>query len=255
MRNSPQLDHPLTIRVGVNAKMKQIRKSVVTSLACASVLLPFGSANAETAPAGLNGTWVITKPQAVFQPVTGTVPFTKEGRDRYQANKRSQAARRYDYDNVQTLCATPGLPRLMLTPARFHIWQVGDLITFQFEWNRLFYQVDMGHRPAAPHLVGYNVGVSKGQWQGDTLVVKSSNFTDQTLIDSLVPHSDEMTLTQRIRLVDADTLEDRITIGDPQTFTHSWEAVVTYKRQPDAPFPEDVCADRLRAGQLPLPLK
>ncbi|EIZ77728.1 hypothetical protein WSK_3738 [Novosphingobium sp. Rr 2-17] len=190
-----------------------------------------------------------------MQPTSGSVPFTTDGRKRYEANKRAQAAKHYDYDNAQTLCATPGLPRLMLTPMRFHIWQRSDLVTFQFEWNRVFYQVDMTDRKSEPLLVGVNVGVSKGQWEGDTLVVKSDNFTDQTLIDNLVPHSDEMKLTQRFRLVDPDTLEDRITIEDPQTFTRPWEAVVTYKRQPDAPFPEDVCIDRRRAGQLPLPLK
>jgi hypothetical protein len=153
------------------------------------------------------------------------------------------------------LCSTPGLPRLMLTPARFRIWQRTDQVTFQFEWNRLFYQVDMTGRETKAPLIGVNIGVSRGQWQGDTLVVNSDHFGDQTLIDSLVPHSDEMKLTQRFRLIEANTLEDRITIEDPQTFTRPWEAVINYKRQPDAPFPEDMCIDRRKAGKLPLPLE
>ena len=208
-----------------------------------------------SAEANLDGTWKIEQQRAILNPIDGAVPFTPQARKRYEANKRAQAKKQYDYDSVQTLCSTPGLPRLMLTPDRFHIWQRPDLITFQFEWNRLFYQVDMTDREREPLLVGVNIGVSKGQWQGDTLIVKTDNFTDQTLIDSLVPHSDDMKLTQRFRLLNPDTLEDRITIEDPQTFTRPWEAIVRYLRQPDAPFPEDICIDRRNAGKLPLPPK
>jgi hypothetical protein len=210
---------------------------------------------AASAEVNLDGTWKIEQQRATLNPIGGAVPFTREARKHYEANKRAYASKHYDYDLVQTLCASPGLPRLMLTPDRFHIWQRPELITFQFEWNRLFYQVDMTDRESAPALVGVNIGVSKGQWQGDTLVVKTDNFTDQTLIDSLVPHSDEMKLTQRLRLLDSNTLEDRIRLEDPRTFTRPWEAIVRYKRQPDAPFAEDICIDRRNSGKLPLPPK
>ena len=46
---------------------------------------------------------------------------------------------------------------------------------------------------------------------------------------------------------------DRIMIEDPATFSRPWEAVVTYKRQPDAIFAEDVCLDRLVAKQPVFP--
>jgi hypothetical protein len=234
--------------------MKQLHE-FFASLVCISVSALFCSAWAQAASAEVNldGTWKIERPRAILDPIDGAVPLTPKARKRYEANKRAHASKRYDYDLVQTFCATPGLPRLMLTPDRFHIWQRPDSITFQFEWNRLFYQVDMTERETAPLLVGVNIGVSKGQWQGNTLVVKTDDFTDQTLIDSLVPHSDEMKLTQRFRLLDSNTLEDRITIEDPQTFTRPWEAIIKYERQPDAPFPEDLCIDRRNAGKLPLP--
>ena len=237
-------------------KMKRLR-AVFPSLTgvSAGVFLCLIGTQAASAQVSLEGTWRIERPRAVLDPTAGAVPFSPKARKQYEANKRAYASKKYDYDSVQTLCSTPGLPRLMLTPDRFHIWQRPDFITFQFEWNRLFFQVDMTGRKTEPPLVGDNIGVSKGQWQGDTLVVKTDNFTDQTLIDSLVPHSDEMKLTQTFRLLDPNTLEDRITIEDPQTFTQPWQAAVKYTRQPDAPFPEDVCIDRRKAGLSPLPPK
>ena len=40
-------------------------------------------------------------------------------------------------------CASPGLPRLMLTPKRFRIWQRPGVIEFQFEWNRLTREITL----------------------------------------------------------------------------------------------------------------
>jgi hypothetical protein len=92
-------------------------------------------------------------------------------------------------------------------------------------------------------------GKSKGHWEGDTLVSEMAGGSDRTLIDDLVPHGYDLKVTERYRLVDANTLEDRITIEDPAFFTQPWTSVVTYKRQPDAIFAEDVCLDRLAAKQ------
>ena len=232
----------------------------VFCLAMAGALL---SARAPAAdPVNLEGTWKISAPQSAFKPEGGSIPFTDVGRKRYAANKRNLAKRAYEeYDYATARCASPGLPRLMLTPERFRIWQRPGWIGFQFEWNRLARQVDMGgliqpqlgregDTPASSEndaLVGRAVPISKGHWEGDTLVVATEGFPDNTLIDNLVPHGFDLKTTERIRLKGADTLEDRISIEDPMYFTRPWQTVVTYQRQPDDLFPESVCLDTLSA--------
>ena len=91
--------------------------------------------------------------------------------------------------------------------------------------------------------------------QFDVLIAHSSKFSDQKLLDEFIPNSEDLELTEHIRLKDRNTLEDRITIQDPQYFTRPWDTVLIYKRQPEAlfPFHEDVCLDRKSAGELPLP--
>jgi hypothetical protein len=79
------------------------------------------------------------------------------------------------------------------------------------------------------------IGDAKGVWEGDTLVVSSERISGVTLVDNIVPHGYEMKVTERFRLIDEDTLENRITIEDAEYFTQPWETVVTYKRQPDVP--------------------
>ena len=78
-------------------------------------------------------------------------------------------------------------------------------------------------------------------------MVETEGFPDNTLIDNLVPHGFGLKTTERIRLKSADVLEDRITIEDPKYFTRPWQTVVTYQRQPDDLFPENVCLDTLSA--------
>lgn len=231
------------------------RIGALCAAACA-VLLSWPAAGEGV---NLEGTWKISAPQESFKPVSGEIPFTAMGRKHYQENKRHQTKGDYDaYDIATSRCASPGLPRLMITPDRFRIWRRPGLVVMQFEWNRLFRQIDMGLTLPRVRineddaLVGRAVPVSMGRQEGDTWVVTTEGFGVNTLVDHLVPHGYEMKLTERLRLKDADTLENRITIEDPEYFSRPWETVVTYKRQPDAAFPENVCLDRLDAGERTL---
>jgi hypothetical protein len=211
----------------------------------------------------LDGTWKLERPQTLLMPQDGgPIPFTKDGRARYETNKAAAAKGDYEFDSSFTRCSSPGLPRLMLTPDRFRIFQRPTIVTFMFEWNRLLRQIEMpGNLTALRRAMGGGdvielgtmKGVTRGHWDGNTLVAESTGFMDSKLLDGLISGSDQLKLTEHIRLRDPDTLEDRITISDPDTFTRSWDAVLTYKRLPDETFPEDVCLDRRNAGQPPLP--
>jgi len=96
-------------------------------------------------PMTLEGTWKLSTPQTAFKPDGGSIPFTQKGRQRYKEDKRLQAQRKLDeYDYATARCASPGLPRLMITPERFRIWQRPSVVTIRFEWNRLIRQIDTG---------------------------------------------------------------------------------------------------------------
>jgi hypothetical protein len=236
--------------------------SLTGALFLGATLLSFSAVAAD--PANLEGTWKLPAPQGAFKAEGGSIPFTAEGRKHYQQNTKLLAARKFDdFDYYTARCASPGLPRLMLTPERFRIWQRSGVIGVQFEWNRVYRQIDMGglipqNRVGAgggpfggddEALVGRAIPISKGHWEGETLVATTEGFQNNTLIDNAVPHGYDMKTTERIRLVSADTLEDRIRIEDPEYFTKPWETVVTYKRQPDEAFPEKVCLDSLPANR------
>lgn len=241
----------------MSVKRNRIRTTLRAMLA--GVVFGIGSVSAaQAAPPNLEGVWQIAMPTTSLKPISGEVPFTADGRKAYDANKKLKAQRKFDeYDITLSRCSNPGVPRLALTPMRFKIWDRQNVVTFDYEWNRALRQINVGVAPQpdlmGQHLVPTMTGKSKGRWDGDTLVSVMEGASDRTLIDDLVPHGYDLKVTERYRLIDANTLEDRVTIEDPEFFSRPWEAVVTYKRQPDAIFPEDVCLDRLDAKQPAFP--
>ena len=234
------------------------RVIALRAMVAGAMLSVAGTGMAQQAMPDFEGVWKIATPTASLKPVSGAVPFTAEGLKSYEANKASRGKGNIDdYDITLSRCSNPGVPRLALTPMRFKIWNRQGVVTFDYEWNRALRQINVGV-PPQPDLMGQGLvptmtGKSKGHWEGNTLVSVMDGGSDRTLIDDLIPHGYDLKVTERYRLIDANTLEDRITIEDPETFTRPWDAVVTYKRQPDAIFAEDICLDRLAATQTAFP--
>ena len=70
-----------------------------------------------------------------------------------------------------------------------------------------------------PSYFGYAVG----HWEGDTLVVDTVGFNDDTLLNGM-PHSDAAHLLERYARPDLDTLELNLTVTDPKAYTKPWTA-------------------------------
>jgi hypothetical protein len=233
-------------------------RSVRAGMACGVLVLVSGLVAAHAARAAdmrLQGVWKLASPPAVLRPPDGAaLPFTALGKMKYERNRAAAAKGDYSFDMTEMRCSSPGLPRIMLTAEPLKIYVRPRIVTMLFQWNRLFRQIDMVAGPHTKPEVGTMMGVSWGHWDGKTLVVESTGFATRRLLDDLVPNSASLSLTEHLRLRNANTLVDRITVDDPKIFTRPWTGVEVYKRQPVHvfPFPEDVCLDRKAAGQLPL---
>jgi hypothetical protein len=78
-------------------------------------------------------------------------------------------------------------------------------------------------RPHLPPDVRQLLGDARGHWDGNTLVVETTNFTDRT---SFRGSGEHMHLTERFTRTGAETMLYEFTVDDPETFTHSWTARV-----------------------------
>ena len=83
-------------------------------------------------------------------------------------------------------------------------------------------------------------GHSVGHWEGKTLVVDTIGVKDQAKFRS-IPHSDQMRVTERMKLLSPDFLQDEVTIVDPVVQTAPWTFTWVYKRNPGYKIQEYVC--------------
>ena len=105
--------------------------------------------------------------------------------------------------------------------------------------------VPLDGRDPLPNGIRQWTGSSRGRWEGDTLVVETTNFTDKTA--SFVPFTRlaigtgrTLHLTERFRLVRVDTLLYEFTIDDPASFTRPFTAGIPMRRS-TAPLFEYAC--------------
>jgi hypothetical protein len=150
---------------------------------------------------------------------------------KWEMMRKSRIAGSYEFDNTAK-CLPPGMPAMMNMAYGMEVMQVKDKITFFSELNDALRRVYLdGRKPTAkvlddPTYAGY----STGHWEGDTLVVDTVALHPNSFIEGFTPHSDEMTVKERIRFTAPGVLEDRITVTDPKALTKPWETVKTYRK-------------------------
>jgi hypothetical protein len=91
------------------------------------------------------------------------------------------------------------------------------------------------------------MGYSVGHWEGDTLVVETIGFNDQTWLDRVGhPHSEELRVTERFRRVDFGHMQLQITYEDPKMLTRSLTISVAVNYAPDTEMLEYLCGENER---------
>ena len=103
----------------------------------------------------------------------------------------------------------------------FHLLQTEDTVVLLNEMVHDSRIVPLdGRSPLAANVRQWR-GDSRGRWEGDTLVVETTNFTDKTSFRGSGPG---MRLTERFTRVDAEKLIYEYTIDDPESFAGPWNA-------------------------------
>jgi len=128
------------------------------------------------------------------------------------------------------------------------IIQTPDLIVILYEANAGVRQIFMDGRPAPPKdAQPWWFGYSRGRYEGDTLVVESTNFRDEGWLDvNGAPLTSEGRLIERFRRPTAGRLEIDVTIDDPKAYTRPWTVRVNQRLLADTDLIEFVCGENER---------
>ena len=187
---------------------------------------------------GLDG----NRTSLIIDPADGRLPaLTPEGeRDRATGAPPVQRAPTSLGDlTVYERCITRGLPGAMLPGFynhNYHIVQTPEYVAIFVEMIHDVRIIPLDGRPHLPPDIRQWLGDSRGHWEGDTLVVETTRFPNWVSQRGLVRPYDfhlwggNLRLVERFTRLSEDTIDYRITVEDPRTFTDSWTAAIPLNR-------------------------
>ncbi len=159
-----------------------------------------------------------------------------------RAAQRESDRRGEPLANASTECVPNGMPQMMFPIYPLEILQTRGQVTIIAEAMSQVRRIYLNQPQAKmedvpPEYFGHSVG----HWEGDTLVVDTIGVKEEVLSYQDTPHSDQMRIKERFRLVAPDILHDQITIEDPVTLEKPWTFTFAYKRQAGYQMLEYVC--------------
>jgi len=144
-------------------------------------------------------------------------------------------------DSMEVRCLPLG-PVATTTPyADIKFVQTPTLIV-QLLDDLTYRQIHLDGRPLPkdpnPSWMGYSIG----RWEGDTLVVETSGFTDRSWLDyDGHPHTEALRIVERYRRRDTGHLDVEVTFEDPGAYNKAWTVSVPLELFPDTEVLEFVC--------------
>ena len=203
----------------------------------------------------------IRQTSLIVDPPNGRLPALAAG-----AEERRKAARggrglpgewrgtadSYDDLNIYYRCVTRGLLGSVI-PVIYgngnEIVQAPGSVVFRNEMIHESRVIPLDGRSHVPASIRMYMGDSRGRWDGDTLVVETTNFTDRVAIGSNGAgypgdpgyHSPALRVVERFTRTGADTLVYEATVDDPQTWVRPWTLRIPLMRGQDPHLFEYAC--------------
>jgi hypothetical protein len=174
--------------------------------------------------------WVIDPPDGRVPPLTAEARARAAARN---ADAREHPADGPENRSLQERClAFNAGPPINLGPYNNYvqIFQTRDAVVVFTEMIHDARIIPLDGRPHVAPAIRQWLGDSRGRWEGNTLVVDTTNFTGKTNFRGT---GERLHLVERFTRADAKTLRYEFTVDDPDTFTRPWTAVVPMMKSDD----------------------
>ena len=183
------------------------------------------------------GTEVVSsrRTSLIVDPPDGRIPpLTPQAQAR--AADRAEARRLHPADgpedrSLADRCITRGNNGPPMLPAgynnNYQILQTQGYVVILIEMMHDARIIPLDGRPHLPENVRQWMGDSRGRWEGDTLVVETTNFTDKT---NFRGSGENLRVVERFTRVDENTLLYQFSLDDPDSFTSPWSGEIPMKK-------------------------
>ena len=169
----------------------------------------------------------------------GKIPYKPEAAKLRDENRANWIDR-----DPEIKCYLPGVPRAVYMPFPFQIFHNANSVFIAYEFAgavRDIYLKDVG-----PAETDSWMGQSVGRWEGDTFVIETTGFNDQTWFDrSGTHHSNQLRVVERYSLSSPNHIQFEAEIEDPVVFTRPWKiSMPLYRRmEQDARLMDFKCVE------------
>ena len=194
------------------------------------------SASHDTETGNYNGFWlpnrdIDNRTSLIIDPPDGRIPpETPAAQARRAAaieQRRLHPADGPENRGLSERCLTFGVPRFQAAYSSvYRIVQSPSHVVFLMETIHEARVIPMDGRPHVSDSIRQWMGDSRGHWEGDTLVVDTTNFSPKTAFMGV---SNDLHLVERFTRVSANTLQYDATMSDPGTWTRPWTARILFK--------------------------
>ena len=181
-----------------------------------------------------------TRRSMVIDPPDGHVPVMKWAEDKrdYDIAHIPDAP---EHETPWVRCITRGYPGGMF-PAGYNnayqIIQIPGFVVMVFEMIHETRIIPIDGRPRLGEAIKQWNGEPRGRWEGDTLVVESTNYNSKGSIATSaatgrirgIPQTESMRVLERFTRVDANTINYSVTIEDPKVYTKPWTVALPLNR-------------------------
>jgi hypothetical protein len=141
-----------------------------------------------------------------------------------------------DFDDftLYDRCITRGVPGSVM-PVLYgnglRIVQTPNEVVISYEMVHDTRVIPLDGRPRVGANIRQYIGDSRGHWEGDTLVVETTNFTNKTAVGG-APHTERLKLTEWFTRIDPQMIDYRFRVEDPDTFAAPFTIRLTITEQP-----------------------
>ena len=190
----------------------------------------------------------------IMEPANGRIPpLTAEG-ERLSGLMRSswnvtQFDRISDFNTLDR-CLSRGLPSSM-TPFPYNngirVFQAPGYVVLQLEIVHETRIIPLDSRASIPDNLRNYLGESRGRWEGDTLVIETTNLTGETPMNIVgpgnkpIPTSPEQSVTERLTMIGQNTIFYEATVRDPVVLTEPFKLAFPWTRNDDYGMFEYAC--------------
>jgi hypothetical protein len=184
----------------------------------------------------------VRRPSRIIDPPDGLVPYQP-----WAAARQKQQGIDYawptkpEHIDTQHRCLLSGVPRLYLIIPSFKIIQARESIVFVWDSYHAYRVIPLDGRPHVASNVKLWMGDGRGHWEGNTLVIDTTNVKGARLSFIGDFYSDNAHIVERLNFVDTDNMIYEATIDDPTVFTRPWTMRVAERRRPDEELWESAC--------------